>query len=65
MRNRQQVVNLPIVFDEAGTIYFCKKATNTRCHVCHEHFKEGDAYKVSKCGRAFRHVKCTLEQVKQ
>ena len=62
---KPKVKDLPVVFEEGSSIYFCKKTmSNARCHICREHFKEGDAYRVSKCSRAFKHVECQVEQVK-
>lgn len=54
---------MPVIFDLLSPIYFCKNGmTKERCYECRGHFKEGDAYRNSRCGYYFRHVDC--EKVK-
>jgi hypothetical protein len=57
-----RVQKASVIFDAASPIYFCKKVTYTRCYECKEYFKDGDAYRTSRCGRFFKHADC--EKVK-
>jgi len=55
----------PPIFEAAGTIYFAKKDTTVKCHVCKKFIKEGDSYRVSTNSRHFKHAGCELDKVKQ
>lgn len=55
---KPKMKDAPVIFTEAGTIYFCKKESKAKCYACGKHFEIGDAYRVSTDSKHFKHVEC-------
>jgi hypothetical protein len=62
---KPKMADAPPVFRDADTIYFAKRDSGVKCHVCNQEIKEGEQYRVSTSSRHFKHAGCGLEQVKQ